>query len=430
MSEEPNPGLARSKAWWPNEQGWTRVNGLPRYDVFVSYSHWDRSWVRSFVDDLRRRGLDVFVDYDVLASSGKRNALLERGLEESIHILYIVTEHSVARNRIPYELEFFWKNIHHFGRQKLIPVLLRDCQRGENLLQFSVADFRDKTRYKERLNELSRRLMQLSKLHIGPVRVQDASKTTQFATVITDRLGRRIRCSNDALVTLEFATHELIRNAFDHADCTTDRVFVELQACETVLRLRVQDSGKGFDLTTQLQLQQQAILADPFALRGRGLLSLLDKAILCNTTSEHSHSILCEITEPLLVHVEGAAAAAREKAHFAYYFLGGDHRVCLAVNLNRLTAENSYQFKQCLLTCFSFDGDPVVVDLSRTTYVDSSGMEALISCRKFADASRRRLALVVSSKPALDSLRLTGISKSFEVFASLSEAEAGMRRAS
>lgn len=430
MSEEPSPGLDCLKAFLPDEQGWARVNGLPRHDVFVSYSHWDRNWVRTFVDDLRQRDLDVFVDYDTFDSGNKRNASLERGLKESIHILYIVTEHSVLRDRVPYELKFYWKNIHHFGRQKLIPVLLRDCQREENLRQFSVIDFRNRNRYNEQLNGLAKRLTRLPGLHIGPVRIHSISEITQSATAIIDRISRRIRCSDDALITLELAAQELIRNAFDHANCTTDRVFVELQACETALRLRVQDSGKGFDLTTQLQFQQQAIQADPLSLRGRGLLSLLDKAVLRNMTSEHAHSILCEITEPLLIQVECAAAAAREKARFAYYFLGGGRTVCLAVNLESLTSENSYEFKQCLLTCFSFDVDPVVVDLSRIAYVDTSGLEALIGCRKFADASQRRLALVISTEGVRKIFLHTEMHRSFEIFTSVRDAEAGLLRAS
>jgi anti-sigma B factor antagonist len=382
------------------------------------------------VDDLRQRGLDVFVDYDTFVSGDKRKAFLERGLEESIHILYIVTEHSILRDRVPYELKCFWKNIHHFGRQKLIPILLRDCQRGEHLLQFSVVDFRNRNRYKEQLNGLANRLTRLPGLRIGPVRIHGVSETTRSAMAIIDRISRRIRCSNDALVTLELAAQELIRNAFDHANCTTDRFFIELQACETALSLRVQDSGKGFDLTNQLQFQQQAIQADPFALRGRGLLSLLDKAVLRNVISDHSHSILCEITEPLLVHVEGASAAARERAHYAYYFLGRGRTVCLAVNLKGLTAENSYEFKQCLLTCFSFDVDPVVVDLSHTTYIDASGLEALMSCRKFADASRRKLALVISTEGVRKTFLQTEMNRSFEIFPSVREAEAGLLRAS
>ena len=62
------------------------------------------------------------------------------------------------------------------------------------------------------------------------------------------------------------------------------------------------------------------------------------------------------------------------------------------------------------------------VDLSETTFMDSSGLHAMVQARtRLADANLR-LALICPDGPVLRVLKLTGFDRMFEIHASRSEA--------
>ena len=423
MSNEQKPGLVPL-----DEYGWAYVDGLPRYDVFISYSHRDRDWVKTFAEDLRAHGLDVFVDYEAILPGDKARVILDRSLQESIYILYIVTAHSVDSSWVPYEISYFWDNVHLLNQRRLIPILLEECELGRNLRELTAVSFKDKERYKESLAYLANHLVRLHGLHIGPVRIHQLSEANKSINVITERIGRRVACPSGAIETLELAAYELIRNAFDHASSENARVFVEVEASERKLVLRVQDSGKGFDLAHQLRVQQEAIQADPLAKRGRGLLSLLDKAVLKNVIAQESHSVICEITPPFpfLVHVEGAEAASRQKAHFAYYFVNEIRTICLRVNLTRLTLDFWGEFSQSMVVCSSFEVDWILVDVSRITYVDSAGMSMLVSGLTTAQRRGLRFALLSPSKKLSDAMKINKLENAIDIFHSIADAKAAL----
>jgi anti-sigma B factor antagonist len=60
------------------------------------------------------------------------------------------------------------------------------------------------------------------------------------------------------------------------------------------------------------------------------------------------------------------------------------------------------------------------LDLSETTFMDSSGIHALVQAR--ARRANLRLALICPDGPVLRVLRLTGLDRTFEIHASRSEA--------
>jgi anti-sigma B factor antagonist len=60
------------------------------------------------------------------------------------------------------------------------------------------------------------------------------------------------------------------------------------------------------------------------------------------------------------------------------------------------------------------------LDLSETTFMDSSGIHALVQAR--ARQANLRLALICPDGPVLRVLRLTGLDRTFEIHASRSEA--------
>ena len=64
---------------------------------------------------------------------------------------------------------------------------------------------------------------------------------------------------------------------------------------------------------------------------------------------------------------------------------------------------------------------PVLVDLSRVEYIDSSGVASLIEALQQAKKNNRALALVAVSEAALRVLRLARLDKVFPVHGTLEE---------
>ncbi len=69
-------------------------------------------------------------------------------------------------------------------------------------------------------------------------------------------------------------------------------------------------------------------------------------------------------------------------------------------------------------------GDGVGVELSQVTYIDSSGIAALVEGFQSARAKGKRFALIAASAPVLAVLQLARLDKVFPLFASVDEARA------
>ena len=67
-------------------------------------------------------------------------------------------------------------------------------------------------------------------------------------------------------------------------------------------------------------------------------------------------------------------------------------------------------------------GRPVAVDLSAVTYIDSSGIAALVEGFQNARGKSQRFALVAVSKPVHAVLELARLDRVFPIFATLEDA--------
>jgi anti-sigma B factor antagonist len=80
-------------------------------------------------------------------------------------------------------------------------------------------------------------------------------------------------------------------------------------------------------------------------------------------------------------------------------------------------------FEQKLLDCVSGE-EPVILDLSDVTFMDSTAIGALISVRKKANMSRGRFALVCKPGDIRRMIEITGLDQAFDVVDSREEAMA------
>jgi len=80
------------------------------------------------------------------------------------------------------------------------------------------------------------------------------------------------------------------------------------------------------------------------------------------------------------------------------------------------------QLRQALVDVISKDARDVTVDLDGVSFMDSSGLGVLVGAWKRIRASEGSLRLVCSRELILKTFRITGLTKVFSIYPSLSEA--------
>jgi anti-sigma B factor antagonist len=83
---------------------------------------------------------------------------------------------------------------------------------------------------------------------------------------------------------------------------------------------------------------------------------------------------------------------------------------------------NAEALRSALLTAAAGGRGPLVVDMTRTRFCDSSGLHALIAAHKRAGAAGREVLLVIPSTTVLRVFSLTGMDRVIPSFTSLAEA--------
>ena len=128
-------------------------------DVFISYGRADADWVRTLAENLHNSGLEVFFDEWDIAAGDVLVHRLDEGILKSRSGALIVSPASLSR---PYVQEEYAAMMTRAiaGKQRLIPVLLKDAEMPPLLASRIWVDFRnaDGPDYLARVDELVRTL--------------------------------------------------------------------------------------------------------------------------------------------------------------------------------------------------------------------------------------------------------------------------------
>ena len=89
---------------------------------------------------------------------------------------------------------------------------------------------------------------------------------------------------------------------------------------------------------------------------------------------------------------------------------------------------NAGQLRSALLKAAANGNGTLVVDMTRTRFCDSSGLQAMIAAHKRAAAEDREVLLVIPSTAVLRAVELTGLDRMIPTFTSLAGALAGAGR--
>ena len=94
----------------------------------------------------------------------------------------------------------------------------------------------------------------------------------------------------------------------------------------------------------------------------------------------------------------------------------------LFIQEERIDAHNSGELKEAILHLIEQGEINIIVQLEHVRFIDSSGLGALLSGYKNAEAKSGKLALASMQQQVLSMFELTRLNRVFEIYADLNEA--------
>jgi TIR domain len=126
-----------------------------RYDAFISYSHRNRDWVRSWlVPQLKHAGLKVCIDYEGFEPGAPTLTEIERAVLQSRKTVLVLT---------PEYLQSEWTELENIlvqtldpaaRQRRLIPILLLYCQLPLRIGSLTSIDFTRAEEHEEKARPL------------------------------------------------------------------------------------------------------------------------------------------------------------------------------------------------------------------------------------------------------------------------------------
>ena len=119
-----------------------------KYDVFISYSHKDNTWVRgTLLPKLKEHGLKVWIDFENLPIGAPILTTIEKALTDSRKVCLIFTEKYLSSEWT--EFENLLPQTKHPTNEELqiVPVLLEKCDLPPRFGALNYVNFVDKDEY-------------------------------------------------------------------------------------------------------------------------------------------------------------------------------------------------------------------------------------------------------------------------------------------
>jgi hypothetical protein len=111
--------------------------------VFISHSSKDKRFVRKLKECLSENCIDTWLDEDQLDFGDSLITKLEHALEDSTHLVIVLSPSSVESDWVKFELKKALKNNKTGLINKIIPIKYRQCKLPEELSDLIYADLSD-----------------------------------------------------------------------------------------------------------------------------------------------------------------------------------------------------------------------------------------------------------------------------------------------
>lgn len=118
--------------------------------IFISYARKDsETFARQLHDDLQIRGITPWLDVNRLKPGDDWNKEIDAAIETARALVVVLSPNAIESVQVGSE----WNYAVNL-KIPIIPLIYIDCKVPRVLLMFNYLDFRDKTQYKDRLNQL------------------------------------------------------------------------------------------------------------------------------------------------------------------------------------------------------------------------------------------------------------------------------------
>ncbi len=125
-----------------------QANAPQNKDIFISYSHEDKKFVKNLAENLAKNGNKVWWDFDALKGGQDWQNEIEKGINKCKNFLIVLTSDSMESEWVANEIAFAQQK-----GKRIIPLRLKECDIPIALIRKQYVDFTNKS-HKEAGDEL------------------------------------------------------------------------------------------------------------------------------------------------------------------------------------------------------------------------------------------------------------------------------------
>jgi glycogen(starch) synthase len=135
------------------------------FDVFLSYSRTDETWVARLKSALAERGVRVWVDRDNIEAGEKFVSAIEKGIQTSAAVAVVVSPESISSKWVETEFHYALQQSNKNGAElPIIPLLLRTAELPGFLSLWQAVNFQDEAMFDAGVEKLSAKLRSIRPL--------------------------------------------------------------------------------------------------------------------------------------------------------------------------------------------------------------------------------------------------------------------------
>ena len=354
----------------------SKIQIMPFYDAFISYSHSDEKFAEKLVTDLVANKFDIFLDKWHISYGQNIANSIKTALNRSSKIIAIISEKYLLSDWATYERNYYWSDIYLNHRDKMIPIIKERCKLPREISQLLYINF-TKGKYDDKLRELKKAIKNINRLKIGPYQL---IKENVFEEIHIEHICKKINFyfKDHRLNVLKFAYNELIRNAFEHT--ISLRVYLTVTSTSYDINVEVQDSGKGFDIIKAINEKREELENNPLINKGRGLLMLLNECdYIENVKSKSSHTVSVVINKEKRTNQANSFSQYQSsKAEVVTYISNDDKALFICINSRKLNVHNAHYLRMALYQIINPKFKWHILELRNAEFVDSSGFAAIL----------------------------------------------------
>jgi hypothetical protein len=144
------------------------------FDIFLSHNWVDKPWVKEIYNNLTPSA-NVFFDEESIVPGDNIVAAVEKGIENSSHVVLILTPESVQSQWVALEVSTSIFTDPNAAQRKIIPILLKDCKIPLLLRRIKYVDARDKT-----ADETAKIILKATSSGVGEIPTERIVTESQF----------------------------------------------------------------------------------------------------------------------------------------------------------------------------------------------------------------------------------------------------------